>query len=172
MTSKAARKAPRRATKSRSTQPDDGVYVRIGRSLIDGVGVIALRDIPKGARVFGDDEEEMLWVPLARAARLPAMTRALYEDFCVRKGGKYGCPRNFNLMTAAWYLNHSDNPNVEADTDYQFFAKRRIRGGEELTAVYRQYSDDPFPWLRRKDPAYRSREPTPRRTGPRGSRHK
>ena len=51
-------------------------------------------------------------------------------------------------MTVSWYLNHSNNPNVEIDANYHFFAKRSIRRGEELTVDYRTYSDGPFPWLR------------------------
>jgi SET domain-containing protein len=44
------------------------------------------------------------------------------------------------LLTLAWYLNHSDRPNVAADKNYNFYSIRRIKKGEELTADYDTYS--------------------------------
>ena len=140
--------SPRSRTKE--PKPHLGVYVRIGRSAISGVGVIAIREIPRGTDVFGADDEEMVWVPVKSVSRLTPSLRALYEDFCVQSGAKYGCPQSFNTMTVAWYLNHSNRPNVASDVSYRFVATRRIKEGEELTADYRLYSDDPLPWLRRQ----------------------
>ena len=75
--------------------------------------------------------------------RIPKTIKKLYVDFCIKKGTKYGCPRNFNQLTTAWYLNHSNSPNVvSGDKNYNFFAKRNINKGEELTADYSTYSED------------------------------
>jgi hypothetical protein len=110
------------------------------------VGVFALRDIPKGAPIFGDDDEPTTLVPMAVVKRLKPEIRALYEDFCVLEAGQWTCPTSFNLLTPAWYLNHSKTPNVACDESLRFFALRRISSGEELTADYTSYSDDPLPW--------------------------
>jgi len=74
---------------------------------------------------------------------LPKEIRRLYDDFCIIKdrGEMYGCPENFNLMTVAWYLNHSKNPNVGCDKDYIFSALKDIKKGEELTADYNTYNE-------------------------------
>jgi hypothetical protein len=65
----------------------------------------------------------------------------LYEDFAVIKDNRYGCPPTFNRLTMSWYINHSENPNVYCDENYNFFALRDIKPGEELTADYSTYND-------------------------------
>jgi SET domain-containing protein len=120
--------------------PHAGVYARLKPSRIDGVGVFAIRDIPKGMYVFSGDDDEMVWVDASTVNRLEAEAKKLYRDFCVTRNGRFGCPRNFNLLTLAWYLNHSSKPNMAADENYNFYSTRRIRKGEELTVDYDTYS--------------------------------
>jgi SET domain-containing protein len=121
--------------------PHFGVYTRIGRSKIHGVGIIAIRPIRKGAHIFFPDDDKLRWVKVAEVKRSPIEIRKLYKDFCIKKGEKYGCPINFNKLTPAWYLNHSTNPNVGADRDYRFYALKNIKKGDELTTDYRTYSE-------------------------------
>lgn len=137
------RKGP--ATRKARVLPHKGVYVRLAPSNIHGVGVIAIRDIPKAAQVFGDDDEPTSLVPAVLVRRLKPEIRVLYEHFCVLEGGQWICPASFNLLTPSWYLNHSKTPNVACDESLRFFALRRICKGEELTADYGTYSDDPTP---------------------------
>jgi len=139
--------------------PHEDVYVRLAPSVIHGVGVFAVRDIPKGAAVFGEDDEPVIRVPAKAVRRLRPELRRLYEDFGVLCGGEYICPRSFNLLTVSWYLNHSDTPNTRCDSDLRFVTTRRIHKGEEVTADYRAYSADPLPWLRRNTRA--PTEPVP-----------
>ena len=126
----------------RSRWPHDHVYARIGRSRIHGVGVRAIRDIPKGTRVFRGEDERVTWLSRAAVRRLPPAFRSLYEDFGILSGNRIGVPRTLNMLSVGWYLNHSPRPNVEADEAGRFFALRRIRKGEELTADYRTFSDE------------------------------
>jgi SET domain-containing protein len=121
--------------------PHDNVFVRLASSKLHGVGVFAIRPIKKGTYVFGDDDVPLVWVKKASVKNLPKEIKRLYEDFCILKGDKYGCPDNFNNLTSAWYLNDSSNPNVAADNEYKFYAIRNIKKGEELTANYSTYSD-------------------------------
>jgi SET domain-containing protein len=125
----------------RNGLPHDQVYVRIAASEIHGVGVRAIRSIKKGTYIFQGDDDKLRWIRRSRLKRLAKEHRKLYDDFCIKKGKWYGCPRNFNLMTPAWYLNHSPTPNVASDASYRFFALRDIRVGEELTANYETYSE-------------------------------
>ena len=121
--------------------PHEGVYVRIAPSRIHGVGLIAIVSIPKGTDLFPTDNAELTWIQVDDLPSMPLAQRQLYDDFCIRRGNTYGCPRNFNDLTMSWYLNHSNAPNVCCDSEYRFFALRDIRVGEELTVDYRTFSD-------------------------------
>jgi SET domain-containing protein len=132
------------------TLPHEGVYVRLKPSAVHGVGVFAIRDILKGTYVFRQDDQRIIWIAKQDIKQIPKAVRELYEDFCIIKGGRYGCPKSFDTLTPAWYLNHSENPNVAADSNTRFYALRNIRKGEELTVDYRAYSEMPKKMLPRR----------------------
>ncbi len=122
--------------------PHSGVYTRLKPSPIHGVGVFAIRDIPKGTYMFEPDDDNLVSVRAGETKGLPADVRELYEDFCVLKGDMYECPSSLNKLTPAWFLNTSNDPNVAADLSLKFYAIRDIEAGEELTADYAAYSDN------------------------------
>ena len=148
-TRRARREVPGRGRSARP-EPHEGVYARIGRSRVHGVGVIAIRDIPAGTLVFGGEDERVVWVSRADVRRLPAPLRSLYEDFAMLWDGRLGVPRSLNRLSVGWYVNHSDSPNLASGDDARFRALRRIRRGEELTADYRTFADEPLPFRPRK----------------------
>jgi SET domain-containing protein len=121
--------------------PHYKVYTRLGQSKIHGVGVFAIQNIKKGVYIFYDDDEDIVWVKVEKLKALSKEIRRLYEDFCIKKGKFYGCPKSFNQLTPAWYLNHSDKPNLGCDKLFNFFALRNIKKGEELTVNYKTYSE-------------------------------
>jgi len=123
--------------------PHSGVYTRLKPSPIHGVGVFAIRDIPKGTLLFESDEE-VVWIDEKQISHLPPNLRRVYDDFCIIKDGKYGCPTNFNGLTMSWYLNDSSNPNVEVDSEYNMRARQDIAEGEELTIDSSKFSMQPY----------------------------
>jgi hypothetical protein len=125
-------------------RPHSGVYVRLKPSKKSGLGVFAIKPIPKGTRIFGGEDDELVW---ERKASLPKdrHVRKLYDDFAIIQGDLYGCPTSFNRLTPAWYLNESKRPNATCDEDYYFYALRDIRIGEEVTVDYATFSDYPCP---------------------------
>ena len=131
--------------RSKRELPHQGVYVRLQQSTIHGIGVFAIRDIPKGTYIFPDDDDDLIWIDKRELPRLSPEQKKLYDDFCIIRGNLYGCPRSFNKLTPAWYLNESSTPNAEADKESRFFTTRRIRKGEEITVNYDTYSDRPEP---------------------------
>ena len=132
--------------KRTSSLPHTAVYTRIGRSKIHGVGVFAIRDIPKGIRIFPHDNSRLVWIDKERLKGLPENILRLYLDFAIidKEKGRYLCPENFGLMTVAWFLNEpcrGMKPNVRCGKNYDFFAFRNIRADEELTVDYQTFSD-------------------------------
>jgi hypothetical protein len=128
--------------------PHDNAYTRIRPSKIHGVGVFAIRAIPKGTSIFTGDNAPIVWVRKSEIKGLRGEIRRLYEDFCIIKdnGKTYGCPVNFSLMTNAWFLNEpkaGQQPNVACHEDYTFYALRDIAIGEELTVDYATFSEKP-----------------------------
>jgi len=139
--------------------PHDGVYARIGPSRIHGVGVRVIRDIPAGALVFAGESERVAWTSRAAVRRMPKEIRALYEDFGMVAGDRIGVPPSLNMLSVGWYVNHSDRPNVEAGDDGRFRALRRILKGEELTADYRTFVDEPLPFTPRRERGAQKKTP-------------
>lgn len=128
--------------------PHENVYTRLKPSTIHGVGVFAIRTIPKGTSIFPHDSQRVVWVTKNEIKHLRGDVRRLYDDFCIvkDKGRTYGCPSNFSLMTIAWFLNeppHGQEPNVGCHRGYAFYALRDIAAGEELTVNYATFSETP-----------------------------
>jgi SET domain-containing protein len=124
--------------------PHEGVYTRIKPSKIHGVGVFAIREIPKDTYIFTGDNSKMVWVDKSIIDKQDIEIKRLYDDFCIIKGDKYLCPDNFNNLNVGWYLNESKyNPNVRCDENYDFYALRDIKKDDELTVDYSTFSDYP-----------------------------
>ena len=117
--------------------------------------MIAIRDIPAGTLVFCGESERIVWVSRTRVRRLPKAIRDLYEDFAALSGAWLGVPPSLNRLSVGWYVNHADRPNLDAGDDGRFRALRRIRTGEELTADYRTFAEEPLPFRPRRPPAKR-----------------
>lgn len=130
--------------KSKVSLPHDNAYARLKYSATHGVGVFSIRDIPKGTNIFYNDRVKMIWVNKDELKNLDPEIKKLYEDFCVIKGDKYGCPENFNSLTVGWYINESKTDfNVWCTADFDFIAIRDIKKGEELLVDYSTYSKLP-----------------------------
>ena len=124
--------------------PHHGAYTRLKPSPIHGVGVFAIRTIPKGVNVFDNTEAgEMVAVPRDAIENTDKEIKSLYNDFCPIQGDIFWCPQNFNSLTVGWYINESKTPNVRwEDKNASFYALREIVKDEELTADYSTYSDE------------------------------
>jgi hypothetical protein len=118
--------------------PHADAFTRLRASALHGVGVFAIRDIPENFPLFQGDDLPLCRVPEAEVAQIPdAAIRQLYADFCPLIDGNYIAPRNFNSLTQAWYVNHSESPNIAMNSSLEFSTVRAIQHGEELTFDYR-----------------------------------
>ena len=122
-------------------------WVMIKPSPIEGIGVFALRDIPKGCHsMFSKATEQEQWIPITKTEveTLPAHAKALIENYCLYDEAHYFVPDyGFKKMDLVNFLNHSDTPNVISINDGEFFeAIRDIKQAEELLIDYGQIVDD------------------------------
>src|SRR5579872_7181599 len=57
--------------------PHYSVYGRIRPSSLGGVGVFAIKNIKKGADIFGEDDDEIVWIERSQLRGLPREVRRL-----------------------------------------------------------------------------------------------
>lgn len=125
----------------------DRTYVMLRPSPIEGVGVFAIRDIPKGCRdIFSPPAapDEFVAVPRADIDQLPAHAKRVVETYCLFDADWYWLPKDgFKKMDLVHFLNHSDTPNVASvDEGNWFEALRDIAAGEELLVDYGELVED------------------------------
>jgi len=114
-------------------------YVMIKPSPLHGIGVFAIRDIPKGTKdLFSQGVGEWIKLSIAEVEALPRHSRDLVENHCLFDEDYYYVPDyGFKLVDLVIYLNHSDTPNVVSINEgEQFEAIRDIAIGEELLVDY------------------------------------
>ena len=124
----------------------DRVYCRLAPSKIHGVGVFAIRDIPKGTNPFTDSPSiAFVKVKPTELSRQQAVIRKLIEDFCPLQKGRFYLPaKGMGAIDVSYYLNTSKTPNMlEQGEGEDFIAARDIKAGEELTVDYDTYSENP-----------------------------
>ncbi len=117
-------------------------YVALRPSPVAGIGVFAIRPIPKGCREMftpprgGDDG--FVAVPRSEIDTLPDHARRLVETYCLYDESHYWVPEDgFKKMDLVHFLNHSDRPNVRSVEDGAWFeALVDIAEGEELFLDY------------------------------------
>ncbi len=99
----------------------------------DGVGVFALTEIPKDTliwRIFPKEYHKYKWEEIPNE----------YEDyvtnmtFCDEEGFKIDC--DLDRLYGAYYVNHSENPNVRIGKHDEYISTRIIYKDEEILYNY------------------------------------
>jgi hypothetical protein len=114
-------------------------YVMIKPSRLHGIGVFAIRDIPKGTKnIFSKGVGDWIKVSKEEVEALPQHSKDLIENHCLFDEDFYFIPDyGFKLVDLVIYLNHSETPNVISLNDgEEFEAIRDIASGEELLVDY------------------------------------
>ncbi len=98
-----------------------------------GVGVYTVHDIKKGSylRLFGDKNNDRRVSAIRDKKDVPKD----FESYCIDRGEKLVCPKDFGCMEIGWYLNHSRSPNA-FHCSYNYYALRDIKAGEEIVIDY------------------------------------
>ncbi|MBS1512248.1 MAG: SET domain-containing protein [Bacteroidetes bacterium] len=124
----------------------NNTYVMLKPSPIEGVGVFAIRDIPKGCRgMFSKPGAAEEWITVSREEvnALPAHAQFLVGNYCLFDEEQYFLPADgFKKLDLALFLNHSDQPNIISINDGDYFeAISAIKAGEELVIDYGEIVD-------------------------------
>jgi len=117
----------------------NSTYVMIKPSPLHGIGVFAIRDIPKGtSNIFSKGVGDWIKVSKEEVDALPQHSKDLIENHCLFDEDHYFIPDyGFKLVDLVIYLNHSETPNVISLNDgEEFEAIRDIANGEELLVDY------------------------------------
>jgi len=125
-------------------------YCRLKPSKIEGIGIFAIRDIPKGKNPFvGIKNSKYHEFKMQELKKLDKEILKMIEDFFViEKDGTVNITENaLNGMDISFFLNHSKNPNLKIYDDgkndsYCFKATRKIAKGQELTIAYEDYDEN------------------------------
>ena len=122
------------------------VYCRLGCTK-NGVGVIAIRPIPKGTDPFKNCDPHGDVVEITEkefeAFDAPEAAKDLIRDFCALQDGVYFVPSyGIDGIDKSYFLNHSKKPNMTTpDKGETLVAARNIKVGEELTIDYGGYHE-------------------------------
>lgn len=120
-------------------------YAMLKPSPVHGIGVFAIRNIPRGCRtIFSEGKGEWIKLPIAEVNKLPAYSRELVETYCVFDEENYYVPDyGFKVMDMVCYLNHSSTPNIiSLNHGEDFEALMDIAAGTELLINYEQIVAD------------------------------
>lgn len=124
-------------------QPTTSEYINVQKSKIHGTGVYAAKDIPRGTSII-----EYVGKRISKEESEDIATRQYekHEENAEKDGAVYIFEINDDYdidgnvpWNTAKYINHSCNPNAEADQEgEQIFIKsiKKIKKGEEITYNY------------------------------------
>jgi len=127
---------------------EKNVYCMLRPSKVHGVGVFAIRDIPKDTNPF-KGTRKVVWTAYPRKEfeknkKIPKEVRELVKALClVEKDTVYLPDHSLNAVDVSYFLNHSKRSNMKpARGATMFITKRRIKKGEELTFDYKKINDE------------------------------
>lgn len=116
------------------------VLLEMACSSINGVGVFAVADIPKGQRVAegihaSDYSSLMSWSDIDDC---DSAIRDKILSFCVGSPNGFIPPDDldFNALSIEWYMNHSCDGNIGFDEKGDFVTRRDVKKDQELTYDY------------------------------------
>ncbi len=117
-------------------------YCRLRPSATQGVGVFAIRDIPKNTNPFKGIRQRWYKFDFSQLKNLDKEVQKMVDDFYVIEKDKtvFVPECALNGMDISFFLNDSQRPNLKTiDNGNTFVALRKIKKSEELTVSYGTY---------------------------------
>ena len=128
------------------------VYCRIQSSKTHGVGVFAIRDIPKGINPFKTtfgkcSSYKSVTIDQKELKNVPEATIKILDDFFgIDEDNKYRVPiKGLNSLDITVYMNHRKNNNIDIIEDKNcnftiFITNKLIKKGNELFINYDKFN--------------------------------
>jgi hypothetical protein len=113
----------------------DRVYCKLTPSKIHGVGVMAIKVIPKGTNPFKDSYIAQDAILIKKTKISSDTILSLLNDYHPNgdnKGDEQIVSSYPNALIWTNYINYSDNPNIELMTNGEWETLKQIEVGEEL----------------------------------------
>lgn len=124
-------------------------YCRLKRSKIEGIGIVAIRDIPKDTNPFFGVQNQK-WQKF-KMSELKGVDKEIIKMidsfFTIEKDGTVYVPKNgLNGMDISFFLNDSNQPNLKVvgggkEEAIEFRTSKKIKKGEELTVSYSTFDE-------------------------------
>ena len=132
---------------------ENEIYFRVAQSPVHGVGLFAIKDIPKGTDIFvefdditdGETPHEFK-VALNKMESIPSSVKILLRDYQTTDENFQFIylPPNYKYIHSFW-INHSDNPNgyffTRENESRGFITIKFIKEGEEIFEDYNLLED-------------------------------
>lgn len=123
---------------------NSAIKVKLAPSKIHGVGVFAIKDIPKGTRLFANMAPKVFHIPYGSINKLfPEVREQILERWAnIVNGSSFAWP---DTKIDA-FMNHQDDYNYDSVLDCVI---KDVKKGEEITEDYREIKNyvKIFPWL-------------------------
>lgn len=129
---------------------ENDTYVRLRPSTLQGVGVFAIKDIPKDTNPFqmpNKIKSKLIKCTANDLKYISPEVKKMLNDFLEPENKSFYIPENgLNSLDITFYLNHSlkNNLGIVEDKDdnyYGFITLRPIKKGEELLINYKDYKN-------------------------------
>jgi SET domain-containing protein len=120
-------------------------YCRLKQSPIHGVGVFAIRDIPKGMDPFKGRKRDRGYAFAEKELKnVHSEVKKMIHDLCVSEKQKIWIPDfGLNSIGISYFCNSSQKPNLKALKEGEkFITIREIKAGEELTVDYDTFDEN------------------------------
>jgi SET domain-containing protein len=122
----------------------EGLYCELRPSPIHGIGVFAVRTIPKGIDPLSSPlRVREIRMRLDQVDRLPRSVRKVVESLCYYDNRGFLIPyAGLNVVNLSIYLNHHKHPNLQMQPNGSFLTLTKVPAHSELTMDYDQSFGD------------------------------
>lgn len=113
------------------------IEIKPSKILKNEVGVFAVRSLSKNTTIIKANHfSNIKIIKWKYFNKFDSIAKKKIMSFCPATPEGFFTPPDLNYLSIAWHLNHSCNPNIGFNKNYDFVTMRAIKKGEELCWDY------------------------------------